>query len=373
MKFKIAIFITLIAFTLATDTNSLFDKAQNSQEACQDKCATCQRTVYHLKFNNLSGCDNLHCRNVCYNIESEWNKEGNVYKAFKDDIFGKCEICFRAGFCSIAECKIQQEKELEVINNIVNKSALTGKKEDIIAKLGLEEFPGNLNSKDTPSTADVLSHLEESGLKIKKDLAKRLEAALSIGSVAEAANKVQDLIDANFSKSSTFSKTELSNNKEATVDNTKPKSEEANKEIAKKEEEALKQYKEASDKLIKQSEELLSNGVATQEQKDGQLAKLREGIKNNENLEKLTVSASYDKAGSIIGESKTRMNELIAKFENNETLEVKDKNETKDKKDKKKDKKEVVSKEVTQDKKAKKEKITTEKKNRRKKRRNNYY
>lgn len=49
-------------------------------------------------------------------------------------MFGKCEICFRAGYCTISECKEQELKELEVINRIVNAASITAKVDQNLLK-----------------------------------------------------------------------------------------------------------------------------------------------------------------------------------------------------------------------------------------------
>jgi hypothetical protein len=42
-------------------------------------------------------------------------------------MFGKCEICFRAGHCSISQCKDQERNEEEVIQRVINTAQLTAK------------------------------------------------------------------------------------------------------------------------------------------------------------------------------------------------------------------------------------------------------
>jgi len=48
-------------------------------------------------------------------------------KDFLKDILGKCDICFRAGFCTLTECQIQKSNELRLITHIVETSEFIGK------------------------------------------------------------------------------------------------------------------------------------------------------------------------------------------------------------------------------------------------------
>ncbi len=65
-------------------------------------------------------------------------------------MFGKCEICFRAGYCKISECKEQELKELEIINRVVNSASITAKVDENLLK-NLPEIK-NVSPKDIKST-----------------------------------------------------------------------------------------------------------------------------------------------------------------------------------------------------------------------------
>ena len=66
------------------------------------------------------------------------------------DQFGKCEICFRAGYCTISQCKEQELKEIDVINRVVNQSTITGKVDENSLK-NLPELK-NISPKDIKTT-----------------------------------------------------------------------------------------------------------------------------------------------------------------------------------------------------------------------------
>lgn len=39
---------------------------------------------------------------------------------------GKCDICFRAGYCSVNECSVQKDFETAVISKIVDEASFNG-------------------------------------------------------------------------------------------------------------------------------------------------------------------------------------------------------------------------------------------------------
>ena len=55
-----------------------------------------------------------------------WGQPNSLFLSFQKDLLGKCDVCFRAGFCSITECDAQNAMEKTVIDNIVNSSQLHG-------------------------------------------------------------------------------------------------------------------------------------------------------------------------------------------------------------------------------------------------------
>jgi hypothetical protein len=114
-NFKVAFFYFTCLSLFFTPTKS-----------CENSCNACQQTVYQLKFQGKANCADA-CRDTCNKITETWNTPLNVYEFFQKDIFGKCEICFRAGFCSLSECDVQKQNELQIIQEIVNQSQLTAK------------------------------------------------------------------------------------------------------------------------------------------------------------------------------------------------------------------------------------------------------
>ena len=68
-----------------------------------------------------------------------WNKPQTVFAAFKSDSLGKCEVCFRAGFCSMSECSVQKKFEISVINSTVDKAKLNGIVDDAPLKAMLKK------------------------------------------------------------------------------------------------------------------------------------------------------------------------------------------------------------------------------------------
>jgi hypothetical protein len=67
------------------------------------------------------------CRGICEKIREQWGSPFNPFESFVKDVFGKCEICFRAGYCTISQCKEQESNERQIIDHIVNSATLTAK------------------------------------------------------------------------------------------------------------------------------------------------------------------------------------------------------------------------------------------------------
>lgn len=336
MKFEILILSFLVSFILTIKDKSNYIKTSNSQDACDNKCGVCQKTVYDLKFNKLSNCNNSNnkCSNICHNIDYEWNKEESVFKPFKEEVFGKCDICFRAGYCSIAECKVQQEKEKEIIDDIVDKAKLTGKKEDIISKIGLNQFPGNVNyNRNEVSSIDtVVKDINKFTDNILKEVANKLDASLSMGSTSDVTSMLKHLINNNFIDKNTFSSYKISlneddnnNNNNIEISNSNSNNNKSNSDNSTQDnnndiniKEALNEYQIASNKLINQSETLLNDSIATEDQKSKQIEIINKAVEDNKNLESLINRKNSNKNDnieySILSDVNKHMNNLLNTF-----------------------------------------------------------
>ncbi len=115
--FAILLFITLTCYTIA-------------RRGCDHKnsCHVCQKTIYQLKFRYQTKCNAFaHCKTICIKVLNAWDKPGTVFGAFQKDSVGKCDACFRAGFCSQTECQAQKRREQQVINAVVNHNDVKGK------------------------------------------------------------------------------------------------------------------------------------------------------------------------------------------------------------------------------------------------------
>ena len=101
------------------------------------------------------------------------------------DQFGKCEICFRAGYCSISQCKEQELKEIDIINRVVNQSTITGKVDENLLK-NLPEMK-NITPRDIKTTAKNNNHLA-------KILSNQISSSIKNHSTEKLIPKVQSLI-----------------------------------------------------------------------------------------------------------------------------------------------------------------------------------
>jgi hypothetical protein len=123
------------------------------------------------------------CRGICEKIREQWGSPFNPFEAFIKDVFGKCEICFRAGYCTISECKEQEINEKKLIDHIVNSATLTSK----ISKDLVVNFP-TANPDDVPRVQKI-------NIGIEKELGKDIKRALVSGTTEEVIPKVNNMVN----------------------------------------------------------------------------------------------------------------------------------------------------------------------------------
>jgi len=197
MKFqliKTILITTLLAFSFASENEEKVE--------CDNPCVACQRAIYQLKFQKIADCGNTHCKNTCYKIRELWNNSPDgIFRPFEKDIFGKCEICFRAGYCSIAECKAQEEMELNIISEVVNKKKLTAKKSNIVADLGFNQFHEDVLFYNPDQLKNIYKNLDEK----KEEISENLNASFAKKSAKGAIEEVETILGNLFEKDKTFS------------------------------------------------------------------------------------------------------------------------------------------------------------------------
>jgi len=131
------------------------------RKGCDNPCLTCQMVAYKLKFQKQADCPNSYCRTTCHKIWSLWNRPLSPFAAFQKDNLGKCDVCFRAGFCSITECSAQNNMEKYIISKVVDNAKLTGFVDNSIIKKSLKKI-----MRDEKIDVKILSR------KIKKQIKK---------------------------------------------------------------------------------------------------------------------------------------------------------------------------------------------------------
>jgi len=158
---------------------------QVPDQKCDDACKVCQRVVYQIKFHGVADCEvNGVCKNTCYKIKEVWNTPWNPFDPFTKDMFGKCEICFRAGHCTISQCKDQERNEIEIINHVINSSSLTAR---INGDL-LVGFPDQVDPRAVESVKKLNSNVE-------KTLNRGIKDSLVTKSTEELIPQVQNLVN----------------------------------------------------------------------------------------------------------------------------------------------------------------------------------
>lgn len=262
MKFRI--FISLVILSLAlTDTIDSSMQMFNAQNAqCTNKCEACQKAIYQMKFHKVADCGSYHCISTCDTVRSLWGQ--NHFADFEKDIFGKCEICFRAGFCTISECSDQKQREENIIKQIVNKAHLTGVKKNIVTELGFDKFNKDLKSHTDEEKKELENELEE----VKSDVSEGLNASFATHSVEIVSTRLFSTISNLFNPENIYTKTK--SEKEA-VQPTSP-------------ENFANSIKGNASTIESQINELLNSKQMTNELKLNYIQKINGWIKNLNNL-----------------------------------------------------------------------------------------
>lgn len=272
MKFFIKAFLIVITLTI------VLTDAPNLKENCDNPCTACQRAAYQLKFQQKADCGGSRCKNTCQKVRDMWfTAPDKVFQAFEKDMFGKCEICFRAGFCSITECKGQEDLELQYINEVVNRSHFTSKKTEVLPPQALANFHKDLQFYDPSALHEMDRDLDEAKAKISKTI----EESVS-GNAEKAIKEVKALMDKLFNGDATFSG-------EAVKEGEK-------KEDKKDKNESLQDYVKASKQLVENVKKLVDLAAEAKEkdQKDksnelveSTLKELKSKIAENKKIAKL--------------------------------------------------------------------------------------
>mgnify|MGYP000600233364 CR=1 FL=1 len=236
-------FITLISCFLVI---LCFVNSSEITSDCDNPCTACQRAAYQLKFQQLADCGSNHCKNTCFKVKELWNNSpDHVFKPFEKDVFGKCEICFRAGFCSIEQCKAQQDMELEIISQVVNQAKLTSKKKDYVGQVAFKDFHEDPLFYDPAKLEQFTEDLNAEKSKIDN----HLNSALAKGDAGSAIKEVNKVMETLFKKDATFSG--------KSVDTLK-KDAKAKKEDVVEEKEKVNEFVEANNKYVKHVEKIVA-------------------------------------------------------------------------------------------------------------------
>jgi hypothetical protein len=181
----------LLLTIIACNQTVLKKVAQEQDTSCENSCQVCQRVVYQLKFQGIADCESSGvCKNTCNKIKDTWGTPWNPFDPFLKDMFGKCEICFRAGHCTISQCKEQERNEIEVINSVINLSHLTG-------KVNPELLENGVTAKVDPR---ALPHINKVNPGVQKSLSKSIHDALAIKSTDALVPQVENFMGNYFKK-----------------------------------------------------------------------------------------------------------------------------------------------------------------------------
>lgn len=61
---SLAVFLTICVLFSLTNSKELSDAMASNKSFCFDSCKVCQETIYSLKFERKSNCENLQCKST---------------------------------------------------------------------------------------------------------------------------------------------------------------------------------------------------------------------------------------------------------------------------------------------------------------------
>ncbi len=175
MKFIYFILLSLISISICA-------KFKCEKE---DSCEVCQRTAYRLKFKRQARCGALpRCKNTCYKVLKQWTQPGTQFEAFNKDAVGKCDVCFRGGFCSASQCEEQKRNEEKIIEGVISNT----KFENIVNNSHIE----NMVHKILDNKKVEFRKLAK---KVKKETKKALRHKKFQKKKNELSKKLQQVVD----------------------------------------------------------------------------------------------------------------------------------------------------------------------------------
>ena len=109
-----------------------------------------------------------------------WNRPDGLFNNFKNDSIGKCEVCFRAGFCSMNECSVQKKFEISVINSTVDKAKLNGLVDDKPLKDMMKKIINDQKVNFKKMAQKVQKNLKAAKKQVNKKAEKKLIKTIGI-------------------------------------------------------------------------------------------------------------------------------------------------------------------------------------------------
>jgi hypothetical protein len=113
-------------------------------------------------------------------VHSQWNAPGSVFANFQNDSLGKCEVCFRAGYCAMSECEVQRKFEVSIINSVVDKATLNGIVDDKPLKDMMKKVMNNNKIDFKKMVKKVKSNISKATKFVNKKAEKKLAKAVSL-------------------------------------------------------------------------------------------------------------------------------------------------------------------------------------------------
>jgi hypothetical protein len=195
LKLASILLISITSVILAAKSEMETDITMETQD-CDNPCLSCQKTVYQLKFQKLADCGDGNCRNTCFRIKESWNNPNSMWDPFLHDVFGKCEICFRAGFCRISECDAQKENEAKIVDEIVANSKLNPKSTDFKSQFGVQALDGDPMFYDP----EKMRKIDDNISKCKRRIKESLDGTNAAGNAKQTAAIVSETVKDFFEK-----------------------------------------------------------------------------------------------------------------------------------------------------------------------------
>jgi hypothetical protein len=143
----------------------------------------------------MADCGTKPCKNTCHKIVNHWNAPNSIFADFQNDVLGKCDICFRAGYCSLTECDSIKAEEIRIVNELVENGLYRGKVNKENGKKAVTSVFKIVSPGSVPKLATLVKRSLRESIRAKNaELAAKQIGSVVNDVVNQAASKQNDRI-----------------------------------------------------------------------------------------------------------------------------------------------------------------------------------